>query len=440
MSNMVNSQFDQTLSGLLKAGEVEPPTHLWANIELQLEREAGKRSQRLLLVYKWGIAASIAALVGTATFFFIKSDSSTESQLAAKNAHTVTKKTTPTGTKATQSPRQDGESANPEVKSGQPVLQVAAIRNSTARVLIADSIDQTKAEIRNRPDNVRVRSSDERLPQLANVERVAIMFKSQEPDPLSVLLGRLYDEEKREEAEQKPSEHLWTSVGIAAGTFDPSYRSGSQLNAAVPASAGLSSSSSVPSNKSPEPGASYAFGVSVGKMVAPRIVVTGGLTYLNQNATFTSSAVGVDASNKSYAALTDFDQASSRYVPQGYQVNSNFQYLSLPVRAGWQLVQHKIGVQINGGVSTDFFMENTLSPDKPGIASTSYTSGNSSIYRPVNFSGLFGTEFSYRVGKQYRLALSPGVRVPFGSIYREGTTTLTPVTLDLGLHFRYIFR
>ena len=59
----------------------------------------------------------------------------------------------------------------------------------------------------------------------------------------------------------------------------------------------------------------------------------------------------------------------------------------------------------------------------------------------VNFSGLFGTELSYRIGEHYRLALNPGLRYPFGSIYKSqiGVKSM-PLTMDVGLKFKYFFR
>jgi hypothetical protein len=67
--------------------------------------------------------------------------------------------------------------------------------------------------------------------------------------------------------------------------------------------------------------------------------------------------------------------------------------------------------------------------------------GNDSPYRTVNFSGLLNTEVSYRIGEHYRLALNPGLRYPFGSIYKSqiGVKAM-PLTMDVGLKFKYFFR
>ena len=123
-----------------------------------------------------------------------------------------------------------------------------------------------------------------------------------------------------------------------------------------------------------------------------------------------------------------------------YNVNNHVRSVSVPLQAGYLLVNKKVGFQLNAGVSTDFFLENTISPDGGGVASSTVGRGSESPYRSLNFSGLMGTELSYRMGTHYRLSLNPGIRYPFNSIYKSNTgVDANPVTFDIGLRFRYIF-
>ncbi len=123
-----------------------------------------------------------------------------------------------------------------------------------------------------------------------------------------------------------------------------------------------------------------------------------------------------------------------------YNVNNNVRFVNVPLQAGYLVVNKKFGLQLNAGVSTDVFLQNTITPDGGGLSKTTQGSGDESPYRSLNFSGLMGTEFSYKLGDRYRLSLNPGLRYPFSSVYKSNTgVDSTPLTFDVGLRFRYIF-
>jgi hypothetical protein len=121
-------------------------------------------------------------------------------------------------------------------------------------------------------------------------------------------------------------------------------------------------------------------------------------------------------------------------------VNNNLKYLSIPLQAGYLLVNRAFGLQLNAGISTDLFLQSTVTPESPDLDKTTQRLGDDSPYRTVNLSGLMGTEISYRFGQHYRIALNPGIRYPFNSIYRsELDVKSTPLSFDVGVRFRYIF-
>src|SRR5690606_31683347 len=123
-----------------------------------------------------------------------------------------------------------------------------------------------------------------------------------------------------------------------------------------------------------------------------------------------------------------------------YNVSNSMRYISIPMQAGYMLIQKTIGLQLNAGVSTDLFLQNTIEANSDQIDKTTQGSGEDSPYRTVNLSGLFGTEVSYRFNENYRISLNPGIRYPFNTIYKsELGVESTPLTFDIGLRFRYIF-
>jgi hypothetical protein len=283
-----------------------------------------------------------------------------------------------------------------------------------------------------------------KLPELQLPESVA--------DPGMLLLARLAEEEHRYASEQKKkevndSEKLWTSVGFSAGGFNANNPS---VSTPPTNSMYAMNSYSTAAKQSQASGVSYSIGVSMGTKLSNRWVLQGGINYLTQSSDYTANSVVVVGKNfeapkaeslNAFAAQT-LDASAQPIVAQTYpyDVNNAVRFVSVPLQAGYLVIDRKFGLQVNAGVSTDLFLQNTITPDGGGVTKTTQGRGEDSPYRSLNFSGLMGTEFSYKLGYRYRISLNPGLRYPFSSVYKSNTgIDSTPLTFDVGLRFRYIF-
>lgn len=283
--------------------------------------------------------------------------------------------------------------------------------------------------------------------------------QAEEVDPVVAMMAKLAlrEREVQDESSQKDKdrdhndENLWTSVGFAAGSFNTVNTSSSPSPSYSTAMAALTAP--IVDQETKANGYSYSMGVNVGTRISERWVLQGGVNYLTQASEYIANNIVMDApgsySQQKFRAastnelmMADASDLSQKLVYSApYSVNNNMRYLSIPMQAGYLLVNKTLGLQLNAGIATDLFLQNTISAESDQIAKTSQPAGSDSPYRAVNLSGLFGTEVSYRFGDHYRVALNPGIRYPFNTIYKsELGLRSSPLTFDVGLRFRYIFR
>lgn len=305
---------------------------------------------------------------------------------------------------------------------------------------------------------------DEReLPSLYTAREVKLNFDKPEPevDPVLAMLAKLEQRElevqNKEDKKRKNSfkeENLWTSVGFSAGSFNAVQAPSASGGSAPGTMASMAVAGPIVDQESKATGYSYSMGVNVGTRISDRWVLQGGVNYLTHLAEYTSNSVVVDgpggyltaerykpATTNAIVKADAYDLSNKIVYSAPYSVNNSMRYLSIPMQAGYLIVDKTVGVQLNAGVATDLFLQNTVKGEGDQLASATQSSGSDSPYRTVNLSGLVGTEVSYRFGERYRVSLNPGLRYPFNTIYKsELGVGSSPLTFDVGLRFRYIFR
>jgi hypothetical protein len=295
--------------------------------------------------------------------------------------------------------------------------------------------------------------NERQLPAITDLPKVKLDLpgKKQEPDPVALMLARIDQREKEVQEEETKenkikTEKLWTSLGFAAGSF-------SAVNSGVSArntNSSIAMNSSIANQQAKAGGTSYTMGVNVGTKISERWIFQGGVNYLSQSSDYTAHNAVSTTNFTSFrpASIHELDKLNLEAPVESkvlvttapYNVNNNIRYLSIPMQAGFLVINKSFGLQLNAGVSTDLFLQNIVTSDAQNLDKTKQGTGENSPYRPVNLSGLMSTEFSYRFSRHYRIALNPGLRYPFNSIYKTSlNVNATPLTFDVGLRFRYIF-
>lgn len=494
---MERRTFEDAFKDAFEGAEHTPSEQVWTNIELELEKEAGEKMRRKLVFFKMLAAASIAFALSVAGIGYYVYESKmqylTGNELTGNSTGINKPSFQPDGDSRPQADtpsvdqqdkallhQEDRTADEPAHQPGTRELDerngssTADRSNSTAsnstpdpvhpaadsRNLLpsadAPGIDIHSAEATDGTSGSAMDSKTDRvLPALYTFEPFRPGFEKKEEDPVAAMLRKLAEEEnayataeKKEQVREK--EKMWTTVGFAAGGFSSINHSITQPSTT---NAFAANYSNVADKQSKASGVAYSLGISFGTKVAKRWVLQGGLNYLTQSSDYIANNVVADADYQSLKAesinsiqslplVADAAAASSNIKPTvAYSVNNSLKYFSVPVQAGYLIVNRKFGLQLNAGVSTDLFLQNTISPEGGSLDKTTQGRGEDSPYRGVNFSGLMGTEISYRLGGRYRISLNPGVRYPFSSVYKSSIgIQSTPLTFDVGLRFRYIFK
>lgn len=496
---MERRTFEDAFKDAFDGAEQTPSEQVWTNIELELEKEAGEKMRRKLVFFKMLAAASIAFALSVAGIGYYVYDSKIQrfegNELTSNSTGNNKQSPQPDASSRPQANTPSVDQQNKELlhkddrtanassrQSGSPALDErngsaitdrsgnSTSSNSTPDYILpaADSpdlvppADAARTSIHPPETGDRVSGAimdsktDRVLPALYTFEPFRPGFEKKEEDPVAAMLRKLAEEEnayataEKKDQSAREKEKMWTTVGFAAGGFSSVNHSISQPSTT---NAFAANYSNVADKQSKASGFAYSLGLSFGTKVAKRWVLQGGVNYLTQSSDYIANNVVADADYQSLKAesinsiqslplVADAAAASSNIKPTvAYSVNNSLKYFSVPVQAGYLIVNRKFGLQLNAGVSTDLFLQNTISPEGGSLDKTTQGRGEDSPYRGVNFSGLMGTEISYRLGSRYRISLNPGVRYPFSSVYKSSVgIQSTPLTFDVGLRFRYIFK
>lgn len=441
MDDLEKEKFEADFKQAFSDAEITPSEEVWKNIELELLKANGGRVRQQIFFYKLVAAASLVLAViagGSFYHFQTKSQSDYEARLAEANEQLRAARELIAKAEENKQPSPAVESDRSQDQN----VQITASRKGFEQLFS----DESEKTVFVRTYTAVPATRSRHLPSLYPANpTLSFSNEAEEVDPVALMMAKLKAEEARYAEEDKKVkaelDEAWTSLGFAAGGF----------NAINPNLSGQSAFSDLnvqsAQDQAAAPGIAYSAGVSLGKRISTRWVLHGGVNYMTQSSSYVAEEAVFESDFRpikaaAIGALPSDAPPSQQLVSTApYQVNNQVQFLSVPLNAGYVLLDKKFGVQLNAGISTDFFIQNTIDPQGGSLEKTTQKSGEGAAYRTVNFSSLIATDFIYKIGPRYRVLLTPGLRYPLNSIYKDQTgITSTPVTVDVGLKFRYIFK
>ncbi|MBL7877096.1 MAG: hypothetical protein JNL53_15625, partial [Cyclobacteriaceae bacterium] len=378
---MRQQKFDDAWREAFEGGEQSPSVNVWASLESKLAAMEGVAMKRRVIFYQRLAAACalFAVAIGSLTsYYFNTKEANERTRLTEQKAGFPEKE----GNQDQGSTEVNDQIENEKFLSigidngkGESNTGVEAKRKNkiTRPTQVAEGVNQRLASVNNESQNQgvfefdRVNTSSDKYrnrtsatltikdilfvePKVSGTVKDVAIVRILPAMPASMMATSRRD--------KRTTENFWASVGAAAGNYQPQVGSGTIAQAdALQSAPGFSavSNTTAASNVASQ-GTSYSVGLNLAKKVSPRWLLLGGVSYLNQAIDYTSNFASVDQSNKVSAYTNDYatsGKSSTITFTSPYELNSVNQFISVPVQAGFLLVDRKVGLQINSGVATN---------------------------------------------------------------------------------------
>ncbi|TLU98308.1 hypothetical protein FEN17_24325 [Dyadobacter luticola] len=474
---------------------------MWENIEAHLEKDNKRgllplwlNSQRI-----WLAAASVAALlfVGAGIWYSAKNDvSGTNNQVAvSKSGNAGNAENSAADSKTAEADEKGEVGANDitkdEVKSANKVDNASvsssgAIENkpsiagksrkvsrgnsyaskekhaehisSDAQSFIAKNSTENPVEAAARIPEANVLSANSSSVNESKQNISAELMSSLPYNDLDVHLQKRYvffrPEIKAEElVKLSANKEYWAGISLMPASFNPDLKvKSAPTNFSYQA---LSNKKSVSGTS--EAGASYALQTQAGMKLSKHWSLEMGVSYLKGNSNYQGGGYLLSANNSTsanvlenalvgiapnaYPALTDKSQSFNSgaiYVDVSKKSSNNYQYLQLPVQAGFTIYpEKKLSYSLLGGMMANFFLTNDLESASGDIITTT---ANDEIYRTVNWAATTGLRFNYRLSSKWKASLTGSYQKAVSSGFRSNQSLdVHPYLYGVAWGVRYSF-
>lgn len=261
------------------------------------------------------------------------------------------------------------------------------------------------------------------------------------------------DIKSEEPAKVSKQKEYWAGVNLMPASFNPDLK----LKEAPMAFANQSVANKKSVSGESESGMSYAVQTQGGMRLSKHWSVELGVSYLKGNSDYIGggyvlSAYNSQSSNVLEDALAGlaaspnpgsdksagFVNNGALYIDVAKKVSNNYQYLQLPVQAGFTInPDKKLSYSVLGGMSANFFLTNELESASGEIITTT---ANDEIYRTTNWSATTGLRLNYKLSTKWKASLTGSYQKAITSGFRSNQSLEShPYLYGVAWGVRYSF-
>jgi hypothetical protein len=146
------------------------------------------------------------------------------------------------------------------------------------------------------------------------------------------------------------------------------------------------------------------FGFATGYQLNKKWSIESGLRYFSGNSNLLSNTYSINEItgqvNAFFADYVANKQSANTIVADAESYNNRYQYLMIPVQAGYQIpVRKNLNMSLLAGFSTDVFLQNAISSAGNFVSESRVNQG---VYRKLNLSGLGGVRANYFLNRHWQ--------------------------------------
>lgn len=189
-------------------------------------------------------------------------------------------------------------------------------------------------------------------------------------------------------------------------------------------------------------------GIQAAGWIGKKWVLQGGVQYGNYRSTTMAGSFMDPATAQAYPLhYANFSpdkmqrvNAGSRMAAPVSAINT-FEFISVPVKIGYLVVDKKVGLMLSPGISSEIFLRNQLADANNQLSTFTIYGGDDAPFNRLHFRGIMGAQVFYKLSGHYMISLEPNYQHSITDFNKEGAVFQSrPSNLGLSAGFRYIIR
>lgn len=434
-NKMGKGAFEKAWQDAFHKTKIDPSEQVWMGIEASLANDQVSKYRRGLTYYKWVAAAGILLFLALLGYVGYESAFKGEALVENNESSSEIKE---------GKPQKEG---NVEVADGQTKLADSGkkLADSQLKEKVTDLATSGTGASAENQDSDNTMGQFQEKPTHALKQYAAVQFVPANPamalveNELPAVPDKVVGIAVYPVVDKRDKSTMWAGINMTPGYFDPNYRSLTNVQSQL--SGGASNYGST--GESHQAGLSMSFGMEVGMSLSDRWQLSGGVQYLNSNVQSTTNFVLNQRTPvfSSLAESLDFTGSQSSITYKPTELDNTFQFLSIPIQAGFVVHDKKVKLLVNAGIASDIFLRNEISPTDQSLESITISPGSTAPFKSVYFNGLLGAQASYAFLPRYLITLEPRYKVAINEFTKsEINYSSMPSSFGIGVGVKYVFK